>query len=258
MPERSSYAPGTPCWVDLNTSDPAAAREFYGALFGWQFEIDPGEQTMHYTTVTSGGRSVAGMTGVPVTERAPTWNTYFATDDIERLAGLVSDNGGTTVLGPHPVGPAGSIVMWQDPTGAFAGAWQPGEHHGAAIVNEPGAMIWNELATRDIDTAASFYSTILPVTVQDMSEGSFHYRLLKVGDRQVGGIWQMTGDVAPDVHPHWSVYFAVAETDAAVEAATGLGGSVAVPAKDSPYGRLAGLRDPQGASFYVITASERG
>jgi predicted enzyme related to lactoylglutathione lyase len=46
MSERTSYEPGTPSWVDLTTSDPASAREFYGGLFGWEaVEAGPAEET---------------------------------------------------------------------------------------------------------------------------------------------------------------------------------------------------------------------
>ncbi len=65
-------------------------------------------------------------------------------------------------------------------------------------------------------------------------------------------MWEMNADVPPDVPPNWGVYFTVADTDASVTQATDLGASVVMPAKDSPYGRLAGLRDPQGAAFYII------
>ena len=51
---------------------------------------------------------------------------------------------------------------------------------------------------------------------------------------------------------HWLVYFGVASTDAAVAAATGGGGQLLAPAFDSPFGRLAILADPAGASFAVI------
>ena len=126
MPERSSYAPGVPSWVDLATTDPAAARDFYGQLFGWEFDVSPDEQLGHYTTVTKNGKTVAGMVGTPMTEQPPAWATYFATDDVQKLSERITDNGGAIVMGPDPVGQLGSMLVWQDPTGAFVGAWQAG------------------------------------------------------------------------------------------------------------------------------------
>ena len=259
MPERLSYAPGVPCWVDLATTDPAAAREFYGQLFGWQFEISPDERLGHYTTVTRNGKSVAGMVGTPMTEQPPAWGTYFATDDAQKLSELVTANGGAIVRGPDPVGQLGTMVVWQDPTGAFVGGCQAGRHPGAQLVSEPGAVTWNELHTRDLEAAAAFYPAVLPVTAHDMSEGEFRYQTLQLDGRDVAGMWQMSHEVPAQVHPHWAVYFSVADTDAAVDRATGLGASVAMLAKDSPYGRFAGLTDPHGASFYVIqTPADQG
>jgi predicted enzyme related to lactoylglutathione lyase len=254
MPERSSYAPGTPSWADLSTTDPDAARDFYGALLGWEYAIDPSEQTGHYATASMAGKRVAGVNGMTITEQPPAWTTYFATDDAQRLAELVTENGGAVAMGPMQIGPAGSMVIWQDPGGAFAGAWQAGDMTGAQVVNQPGAITWNELNTRDLAASVAFYSAILPVHAQDMSEGDFHYQTLQVGGVDVAGMWQMTADVAPDVPPYWGVYFAVADTDASVSQAGELGATVSMPAKDSPYGRLAGLVDPQGATFYVIQA----
>ena len=89
-----------------------------------------------------------------------------------------------------------------------------------------------------------------------MSDGEFRYQTLRVEDRDVAGIWQMSGDVPAQTPPHWSVYFAVDDTDATVSAAIAHGASLNVPAKDSPYGRFAGLADPQGAAFYVIQPAE--
>ena len=254
MPERSSYAPGTPSWTDLSTTDPDAARDFYGALFGWDYEVDPNEETGHYATARLAGKRVAGVNGMAITEQPPAWATYFATDDVQKLAELVTENGGANVLGPMQIGPAGSMLIWQDPTGAFAGAWQAGEHTGAQLVNEPGTLTWNELNTRDLDASAAFYSAILPVTPHDMSEGDFQYRTLQVDGRDIAGMWKISADVPAEMPPHWAVYFAVADVDATVARAGDLGATVVMPAKESPYGRFVGLRDPQGASFYAIQA----
>ncbi len=252
MPERSSFAPGTPSWVDLSTTDPAAARDFYGPLLGWEYVIDPSEETGHYATATVGGKNVAGVNGMSITEQPPAWMTYFATDDAQKLSELVTENGGAIALGPMQVGPSGTMLIWQDPSGAFAGAWQAGDMKGAQLVQEPGAIAWNELNTRDLAGAIAFYTAILPVSAHDMSDGDFHYQTLQVDGADVAGMWEMNADVPPDVPPNWGVYFTVADTDASVTQATDLGASVVMPAKDSPYGRLAGLRDPQGAAFYII------
>ena len=255
MPERSSYPAGTPSWVDLNTTDPAAAREFYGQLFGWQFDTNA---EFHYVTVTKNGKQVCGINDMPVTEQPPSWFTYFATDDAQKLGELVTANGGAIALGPMQVGAQGTMLLWLDTTGAIAGAWQAGAMSGAQLVGETGALVWNELNTRELDDAVAFYTAILPVTAHDASDGDFHYQTLQVQGRDVAGMWQMRADVPPDTPPHWAVYFGVDDTDAAVGAATALGATVTSSAKDSPYGRFAELADPQGAAFHVIQPTPAG
>ena len=55
---------------------------------------------------------------------------------------------------------SGRMAFIVDPTGAQLGLWQPKNHIGAGIVNTVGAMCWNELLTRDAQTAKAFYSAI--------------------------------------------------------------------------------------------------
>ena len=62
MPERTEYAPGTPSWVDLATPDLAASEQFYGALFGWDFDVqDTGDPANPYVIATQDEKAVAGL-----------------------------------------------------------------------------------------------------------------------------------------------------------------------------------------------------
>jgi predicted enzyme related to lactoylglutathione lyase len=54
------------------------------------------------------------------------------------------------------------------------------------------------------------------------------------------------------VPAHWSVYFGVDDTDAALAQIAGLGGSTVTAAQDTPYGRLATAADPTGAQFKLV------
>jgi len=192
---------------------------------------------------------VCGINDLPITEQPPAWFTYFATDDAQKLADSVTADGGAVVLGPMQVHEQGSIPLWLDTIGAIAGAWQPGLHTRTELVEEAETMAWHELATRDLHEAAAFYTAILPVSAHDMSEGDFRYHTLRVEDRDVAGIWQMSADVPAETPPHWAVYLAVDDADALVSAAIAHGATVNVAAKDAPHGRFAGLADPQGAAY---------
>jgi predicted enzyme related to lactoylglutathione lyase len=127
---------------------------------------------------------------------------------------------------------------------------------GAQLVNQPVSLSWNELATRDLQAAKSFYSKVFDWGVKSntMPDGS-EYVEWQVGGRSVGGGQAMGAMYPPQVPPHWLVYFAVANTDDTVKKAQDLGGKVMAPAMDIPQGRLAVLTDPQGASFAVIQLS---
>ena len=75
---------------------------------------------------------------------------------------------------------------------------------------------------------------------------------MRQGGRSIGGMLEIQKDWG-EVPPHWLVYFMVDDCDAAVTKAESLGATVAMPARDFPgVGRVALLRDPQGAAFYAI------
>lgn len=254
--EMSSYPAGTPSWVDLTTSDPEGARAFYGALFGWDFDIG-GPETGHYTMCRLRGQDVAGLGGMPAPEGMPTvWTTYLASDDVQATGKLVTDSGGTLIMEPMQVMEFGSMLIGTDPVGAAFGAWQAGTITGAQLVNEPGSIVWNELATPDLDAAQAFYSKLFDYGWDDVDtgEGGPRYRTFSVGGRTVGGALQMD-EQWQGVPPHWMLYFEVGDVDAAVESVQRLGGGVGVPPTDSAFGRFAVVSDPQGAHFTVMAST---
>jgi predicted enzyme related to lactoylglutathione lyase len=251
-----SYAQGTPSWVDLATSDPEAARRFYAGLFGWDYQVG-GPDSGGYATCTIKGRKVAGIGGEPAPDGVATaWTTYLASDDLEVTAKSVGDAGGAVVFGPADVLDLGRMLIGTDPGGALFGAWQAGAHAGAELVNEPGAVTWNELATRDQPAARDFYGDVFGVTWTALDAPGVSYYTFEAGGRTVGGSIHMDEVWPPEIPAHWMVYFAVADTHATVAKAEELGGGVNVPPTDSPQGTFAVLHDPQGATFSVIQPAQ--
>lgn len=252
MPERSEYAPGTPSWVDIGT-DIEAAKAFYGGLFGWGAqEAGPAEETGGYGMFTKDGKLVAGF-GPQQSPGPPFWTTYISVADADATAAQVKEAGGQVVMDPMDVMTAGRMAVFQDPEGAFISVWQPGEHKGAQLVNEPGSFSWNELNTRDIESAKAFYSTVFgwECVTQEMGPG-MSYTEVRIDGNSIAGVMDMTGRVPDMVPAHWMVYFTVDDTDAAVAKAQELGGAVMVPPTDIPPGRFAVVADDRGASFAVI------
>jgi uncharacterized protein len=252
MPNRTAYAQGTPNWVDLQTTDTQAAKTFYGRLFGWDYDDQPMPQGGAYAMATLRGEQVAAIApqspemaaaGVP-----PVWNTYLAVDSVDDTAAQVEASGGQLAMAPFDVMDAGRMAFIIDPSGAAVALWQPNKHIGATLVNEPGTFIWNELITDD-PKAAEFYTRLLGVTTSTMDMGTGEYTLFHVAGDMVGGT---TPPPMPGVPNHWHVYFAVDDADATAAKISELGGSILVEPFDSPVGRIAVARDPQGAMFSVI------
>jgi predicted enzyme related to lactoylglutathione lyase len=255
MPKMTSYAPGTPSWADIGT-DVEGAKAFYSGLFGWQTqEAGPAEETGGYGFFQKDGQNVAGY-GPQQNPGPPVWSTYISVADADQTAKAVEAAGGTVVMAPMDVMTAGRMAVFQDPQGGFFSVWQPGEHIGAGLVNEPGAMCWNELNSRDLDGSKRFYAEVFGWDPLTHAEGPMPYTEWQLEGRSIGGAMDMPPVVPAEVPTHWLVYFAVDDTDAAVKKTEELGGDVRAPAFDTPAGRIAVLGDPQGAVFAVIKMAQ--
>lgn len=253
MPTPDTTIPGAPCWVDLMTSDRDRSAAFYGELFGWTV-VDPGPEYGGYVNFHKDGVPVAGcMRITPEMETPDVWSVYLRTDDAEKTVETAVANGGQVIVPAMPVLALGSMAMVTDVGGAAVGLWQPGEHAGFGIVAEPDAPGWFELFTRDHAASVAFYREVFgwePHAVGDTDE--FRYTTLLADERAAAGIMDASGFLPEGVPAHWSVYFQVEDTDATLARATQLGGSVVVPAEDTPYGRLATVSDPTGAVFKLV------
>jgi len=252
MTKTDKHDPGTVTWVDLMTTNPEAARTFYGALFGWTFDIG-GPESGGYAMAKYEGRNTAGIGGQPPgAQFPPAWSVYFGTSDLDATVAAVKEGGGTLVMGPMDVMEEGRLAFFADPTGAHFGAWQPKRHHGAQLVDEPGAMTWFEVNTRDAAKARDFYSRVFGLEAKKLEGGMpTEYWTLHKGPRTVAGVLQMTKEWE-GVPPHWMTYFAVADLDVAVKRIPELGGTISVPPFATPYGRMAVVTDPAGAAFSII------
>ena len=258
MPTVTQRAPGAPSWADLSTTDDRAALEFYGPLFGWTNdpqEMGPG---VFYHMKRIDGHSVAGIFKQGEEEQTrnipPHWNAYFTVENADQTAQKAKDAGGTVLMEAFEVHDAGRMAVLQDPQGAVFNVWQPNQHIGAEVVQEPSAIIWVELMAQDAGQAAGFYEKVLGVET-GLMEGPMPYTLMKVGGTDVAGILNIS-DLGPDaasVPPNWSVYFGVSDADNTVEKAKSLGASVIVAPTDIPnIGRFSILQDPQGAMLKVF------
>lgn len=255
MSERTSYVAGTPCWVDLGTPDIEGAAGFYGGLFGWSVpEAENAEQTGGYRQAMLRDKPVAGVMPLMQEGQPPAWSTYVSVEDADATTARVREAGGTVMAEPMDVMELGRMAIFADPAGAVFGIWQPGAFIGAQVVNEAGAVVWNELNTRDTVGAKEFYGAVFGWSYDEREFETGNYNSLKLGDDTVGGMIDITGRVPDEVPAHWLVYFAVDDTDATIEKAKASGGvTVFGPEDISEVGRIAVLKDPFGAVFALIT-----
>ena len=243
---------GTPTWFDLMTPDVAKARDFYAALFGWRYIVN-GPEVGFYSTAQLEGQTAAGIGQMQPGSNMPSaWSIYLATEDIQADGARIKQLGGQLMMEPLQILDEGCMVMALDPAGAAFGLWQSGKHIGATIAEAPGSMAWCEVYTRDAVKARDFYCALYGYT-WDRMPGEMEYYVLKRGETNLAGIMQMDKSWPEVIPSHWMPYFAVANTDEAIRQALQWGGRVASGPFDSPYGRVATLIDPFGATFTVVS-----
>ena len=266
MSERDGYEPGVPCWVATVHPDPEKAVSFYTKLFGWEAaNLMPPEAPSKYFVCTRRGRDVAAVGSARESDIVPSaWDTYIWAESADDTLAKVADAGGSVILEPFDLLDAARIAVLADPAGAVFGVWQPGEHRGAQLVNEPGAWSISQLNTRDPEGAKAFYGAVFgwETDTFDMGEGEITLWRLPgyvggepeqpVSREVVGVMVPMSGDRSTkDVPAHWRVDFWVEDIDAAADKAAELGGEIKMPPFHTSVGRSAILADPQGAVFSV-------
>lgn len=254
MPEIKTYEPGTFCWVELATTNGKGAKKFYTQFFGWDYFDAPAGPDMVYTMFKRREQDVAALYQMGKEEEgtSPHWRSYVSVNDADHVTSKAKALGGKVLAEPFDVFDAGRMAVIQDPTGATFSLWQPKEHIGARLVNEPGTFCWNELATRDTRTATEFYSKLFGWKTRVQQMGLTTYTTFMVGDHPNAGMLQMTKEWG-DVPPHWMVYFAVDDCEKSVDKAKNLGAGIMVPPTDIPeVGRFSVLQDPHEAVFSVI------
>jgi uncharacterized protein len=246
MGERTSHAPGTFSWAELVTSDADAAKAFYTSLFGWTYEDNPIGEGQVYSMAARDGKTAAALFAG---DQPPHWNCYFTVADVDASAAKAKELGANVMAEPFDVMDAGRMAVLADPTGAIASLWQAGRSIGAELVNQPGAITWCDLLTRDAEAAEAFYGGLFGWTFDEIPDAQ-GYRVIKNGERANGGLMPLQ---APDTPPSWMPYFGHEDLAGLLGAIEGLGGRIFNGPVQMPQGSIAVLGDPQGAAFAVWT-----
>jgi predicted enzyme related to lactoylglutathione lyase len=254
-----------PCWIDVESSDPQQASEFYGELFGWTFQnAMPDDAASKYLIASLDGQDVAAI-GVG----DDCWNTYIAVDDADAMARAVESNGGAAIATPQDAEPGGRLAICADPAGAEFRLWQGRRRPGAQVVNVPGSWNFSNLRSANPQKSMSFYSRVFGWT--SIGENP----ALGIMAAQPGYGEHLASTVDPDIYERqseapegfadivagiepaatnegdrWLVKISVANRDDAVEMVEKLGGSM-LSESENPWTKEAVVNDPFGAQFAV-------
>lgn len=257
MPHVDKHAPGTFCWVELETTDQAASKVFYGSLFGWSFTDHPMGPAGVYTIFQIDGRDAAAAYQQQEAERIrgvrSHWNLYIAVEDCDASAARAAELGARVLAGPFDVTTSGRMAVLSDPTGAVFSLWQPNKTVGLGVMGENNAYCWADLSTADRPAAKRFYEALFGWTVTPgKGKDESTYLHIGLGKHFFAGI-------LPDSHrnpkapAHWMPYFMTPDADAASKKAEALGAAVlAPPMLVGESLRMAVLSDPQGAVFALF------
>jgi predicted enzyme related to lactoylglutathione lyase len=232
------------------SNDIPKARKFYEPLFAWHTEQMPmGDQ--RYAMILNGNDGVGGFTDAPA--GVPNhWISYVSVDDVDQTHAAALAAGAKQLMAPTDFGPIGRGSALKDPTGAPFCLWKSKDADREDSA-EPviGAFCWNELWTRDEQSALAFYEKLLGYRhdTMDMGDQGTYYMLKRDGVSR-GGLMRSVEPKAPSM---WLPYVAVADCDATAEKAKSLGGQVVYAPHDIPnVGRFSVLVDTLGAAIAII------
>ena len=236
-----------PTWFDLITEDAAAARDFYGELFGWEFE----KVSATYAIASHDGRRVAGI--AEINGRLPDlsedfWLLGVEVDDVDECVQRARKNGGKIQREPKTATGHGRYAVIIDPQGAALSLWKPeeGTRSSARSAND---WVWTELWTSDTRGAVKFYKAVLGYEYRGLEVGEETYHVFAQDEDLLAGILKTP---YKGVAPNWVPYILVDDLRAVMERATELGGRTLLEPQDKlGRGEVALIADPSGAAFFA-------
>ena len=255
MVEAATRILNKPAWVDLGTSDAAAARAFYAKVFGWNVEVNPDPQYGGYAIAKVDGQDAAGIGGTMSPEQPTAWSVYIGTDDIEDMSMRVTEAGGAVAASAFDVGDQGRMAVFQDPTGAFISAWQ-GARMGGFATEGANSFGWAELNARGADKALPFYKQVFGWDPKAVGTPDQPYTEFQLGGVSIAGATEMNPMVPPGGPPTGRSTSRSTTSTPATRAAIGAGARELLAPMDFTGGRMSILSDPQGASFGLMRLSE--
>lgn len=256
------HAPGDFCWMELATTDHAAAKKFYSELFAWSFTEFPIGPDELYTMFQVDGRDVGAAYALPAERRKQGipahWNVYVAVENADAAVSRAAELGAKLLAPTLDVFDVGRMAVLEDPTGAAFSVWQAKRHRGFGIKGVPGTFCVADLSTPGQQAASRFYGQLFGWRIgTEDEEPSHNYYHLFNHDEFIGGILPPAFR-DPAAPAYWQIYLQVSDCDASAAKAKNLGAQLFMsPMPVEDIGRIAVLADPQGAQFAIFEASPR-
>ena len=255
--ERGRAHTGKFVWYDLATEDLAAAKAFYGTVFGWTFRPVPGAPAS-YALIEIGGAKVGGIFRQPRPPGAVVgsrWLALLSVPDAARAAQYVREKGGKVLIEPVAVKGRGTHAVFRDPQGAVFGVLTASDGDPADTPVADGDVFWVDVFTTTPLDTASFYSGLVGYEVfpGDVSWGRERWVLASGGIARAGIVNVAAGRTAPG----WMPYVLVNDVAATLKRARDAGGKVVVaPRPQLLNGNLAVISDPQGGVIGIVDWAE--
>jgi uncharacterized protein len=260
MPIVEKHVPGDFCWMELATTDHAAAKKFYSELFAWSFTEFPISPDELYTMFKVDGRDVGAAYSLGAEQQKQGipahWNLYVAVGNADAAVSRAVKVGAKLLAPPLDVFDVGRMAVLEDPTGAAFSLWQAKRHVGFGIKGVPGTFCVADLSTPEQEVASRFYGQLFGWRIgkEDEEPGHNYYHLFN-HDEFIGGILP-PGFRDPAAPPYWQIYLQVSDCHAIAAKAKNLGAQLFMPPTPiEDLGRMAELADPQGALFAIFEAS---
>ncbi len=232
--------------VDRSTFDTGKAKDFYGALFDWQFDQDADGYIQAHTN----NHPVAGVYLMPEffqKIRMPSfWMTYISVADIDLVVSRAESMGAKIEL--QETNRKGSIALIRDPSGAGFTCFQGESDSTRGKFSQQGAWVWSELMVSDISLVKDFYERVFDWKIESESEDRF---TINSQSRDNIGAIQVAPDEIKGSKQYWAVYFAVNDIDATLTKVEGAGGQ-SEGTYEHALGRQAFALDSQGAAFTLL------
>jgi predicted enzyme related to lactoylglutathione lyase len=247
------------CWVELLTSDVAAAEAFYKDVIGWTCQTG-GAPDRDYRFFSANGHGAAGLMLLPEAAKAmgagPSWFGYISSPDVDADVAAIVAAGGKLYRAAETLPGMGRFAVVADPQGAVFGLWTDlsGVVHPEIPPMTPGHVGWHELFANDVGEAFAFYAEKFGWTMAEtMDMGPMGvYQIFATGGQPVGGMMRRPENLP---QPFWNYYLTVPELDAAIARVEKGGGKIVHEPMEVPGGAwITQCFDPQGAFFSLVGA----